>query len=317
MGGNPGQSPGVSRAPASGDDAFEGRESLSFHVPWLIFAVVTAVALLWTHRLYVSLPLPRQPQEFRPAQELEKALASAQSALQKDAEDLSALTELTLVHFERGPDHYLEGLEALERARELGVLDVRLFYVAAVMYEGLGLLDHARPDYERFLRHRPEDTEARLRLGNLYYRLGEVERAAAAYEKVREAKPKDATVAFNLALAYRDQRRWSDGLGVMEPLLAAGASLPGGSLKLTGDLYHGLGDFSRALEHYHRQLAHTPDDPELAQALALTYERMDDLPQALAQWERLLQINPKHRLARERVRSLQKKIKSAEKNQKR
>lgn len=257
-----------------------------------------------------ALPFPRQQSEFRSPAELETARALLQATTQKDPENIGAWIDLALIDFESGQGHYVQGLENLERARDLGALDDRLFYYAGVMYEAEGLVDYARPEYERFLRHHPADQEARLRLGNLYYRVEDLDRAIEQYEKILAARPTDPLVTYNLALAYRDKERWQDGLRVLDEAVKAGKALPDGDQKLFGDLYRGAGDLPKAMEHYNLALSHQKDDPGLWESMALSYEDMKDYDQALTAWKRVQEMNPKHKKAKDKVRQMQRKVKS-------
>ncbi|HRY30367.1 MAG TPA: tetratricopeptide repeat protein [Elusimicrobiota bacterium] len=282
--------------------------------PWLVFLLVVAVAILWTLGLYRprSGHFPRAEAEFRPAVERERARAAAQASLEKDPENIAAWIETAVARFEEGPAQYLPALEALERARDLGAVDPRLFYYAAVMYEAVGLPDYAQPDYARYLRHRPDDAEVRLRLANLQYRLGDYDKAIEEYSRLAAARPRDAVLACNLAAAYREKQRWPEGIELLERVSRDGAPLPDGGYKIWGDLHRGAGDPRRALENYHTELTRQKDSIELAGAMAGAYEQLQDWPQAMDQWKRVAELDPKHRLAREKIRSLQRKIRAAE-----
>ncbi len=283
-----------------------------FDIPLLLLILAAAIAWAWMRHSagQNERPFPRQPTEFRAPAELEKAKADLQSVTQKEPENIAAWIDLSLVAYESGKEHYVEGLESLERARDLGALDDRLFYYAGVMYEAEGLVDYARPEYERFLRHHPDDQEARLRLGNLYYRTEDLDRAIEQYEKILAARPADPLVSYNLALAYRDKERWPDGLRVLDEAVSAGKALPDGDQKLYGDLHRGAGDLAKAMEHYNLALSQQKDDAGLWESMALSYEELKDYAQALTAWKRVQEINPKHRKARDKARQMQRKVKS-------
>jgi tetratricopeptide (TPR) repeat protein len=285
---------------------------LPFDIPLMVLLLTAVVAWAWTRHYYApkEVPFPRESSEFQAPDALEKTKADAEALVQKEPENMSGWVDLAVTAFQRGPDSYVEGLEALERARDLGALDDRLFYYAGVMYESKGLLDYARPEYERFLRHHPGDLETRLRLGNLYYRTDELDKAIEQYEKVLQAKPLDPLVAFNLAVAYKDKERWSDGLRLVDEVLKNGRHLPNGEQKLLGDLHRGSGNLSKAMEHYNLALSQQKDDAELWEAVSLTYEDLKDYSQAAAGWKRVLELNPKHKKAKEKIRQLQRKAKA-------
>jgi tetratricopeptide (TPR) repeat protein len=290
-------------------------------LPLLLLAAFSIAALLGVRSLYrpgAQNSFPREESDFASPEDLRERKAAALEALGKNPDDIAVWTDLAVANFQLGPDYYLApedasglkdlgALEALEKARDLGALDVRLFYYAGVMYEAKGLPDYAKPEYERFLRHRPGDLEVRLRLGNLYYRLGEPDKAAEQYKKVLEAKPLDPLVAFNLASVYQDQEKWSEGLEILDRVSAAGRRLPAGEHKLRGNLHRGAGQFAKALDHYRKDLSENGGDAELFEGAALAYEGLKEDEGALANWLKVLETNPKHRKAQERARQLKRK----------
>jgi tetratricopeptide (TPR) repeat protein len=285
----------------------------SLNLSYLLVLAVAVLSVAWTRRLYRNLPaphFPRQPAEFRPLSESQRADSASRAVLEKDPENIPAIIDLAIAYFEQGPDKYLEALDLLEKARDLGALDERIFYYLGSMYEVKGLPAYAIPEYERFLRRHPEDTETRLRLGNLYYRTGDLDKAVQAYKRVLELRPEDPLVVFNLALAYRDREMWEEGLNLLKSVLQKGQSLPAGGYKLLGDLYRGLGDYPQALENYHLEFSQNKEDPDLAEAMALAYEKTEDFVQAVAQWERVLELDPKNREAKKKIRLLKKRVHS-------
>jgi hypothetical protein len=64
------------------------------------------------------------------------------------------------------------------------------------------------------------------------------------------------------------------------------------------------------MEHYNVALTQQKDDVELWESMALTYEDLKDYDQALAAWKRVREINPKHRKAPDKIRQMQRKVKS-------
>jgi tetratricopeptide (TPR) repeat protein len=197
--------------------------------------------LAW-YRPVPPVPFPRQPAEFRSPDRLTADEARWRSALEDNPEDLTALEELARLEFERGSERYVAALEHLERARDLGSLDDRLNYYAGVMYDAKGLGEYAAPEFERFLRRHPDDKDTRLRLANLYYRMDELDKAIAAYQRVLTQSPGDPLVSFNLSLALRDRQKFQEGLDLLRPFLERGPALPPGGLKVVGDLHRGLKD---------------------------------------------------------------------------
>ncbi len=253
-------------------------------------------------------PFPRQPSEFRSAAALETVESAARAALDKRPDDIDALLQLVVAGFERGPDRYEEALKNLEKARDLGALDDRIFYYAGALYEAKGVPEFAAPEYEKFLRRHPDDLETRLRLGNLYYRLEELDKSAEAYRRVLAKKPGDTLVSFNLAFVLRDRKNWTEALEALKPFTEGGRALPTGGRKLLGDIYRGLEDPRRALDHYQAELVAGGDSPELAAAMAAAFEDNGEPDAAAERWQRVLQFDPKNREARGRLRRLKTRL---------
>jgi tetratricopeptide (TPR) repeat protein len=280
--------------------------------PMTVLGVLALLAALWTLRLYRPAPevyFPKRAQDFRSPSARDAARAAAQAALQQDPESIGAWMDLAVVSFESGPDEYVKGLEAAERARELGALDPRVFYYAARMYEAKGLPDYAVADYERYLRHAPDDDDTRLQLANLYARAGGEEKAIIHYRRLLAQRPDDPVLAFNLAVVYRELERWQDGIILLESIVSKGLPLPDGAGRMLGDLHRGMGNDQQALSYYLKEYTRVQNDPDLEKSIALTYEGMKDYASALPHWVRAHELNPKDKKARAQVFLLKRKLK--------
>ncbi|MBL8024128.1 MAG: tetratricopeptide repeat protein [Elusimicrobia bacterium] len=275
---------------------------------WLLFLVVGGGAIFFTLPLYPPpLPPTRFPKnltDFRSPTELQKAKSTALAAIETNPEDMAAHVELAMVSFEGGGDHYVKGLDYLERARDLGVLDERLFYYAGVMYEAQGLPEYAVPEYEKYLRRHPEDLETRLRLANLFYRLEDYDKSIEGYRVVLVHTPNDPLVSFNLAMAYREKKKWGEGLDVLKPFLELGSPLPTGAQRLLGDLYLGAGETQRAWNAYEKERVISGESADLAALMASVAEKLGQKDQAIERWKKVLTFDPNNRQARTRLRRL-------------
>jgi tetratricopeptide (TPR) repeat protein len=283
--------------------------------PFILLAVAAFTAFIAVQRLYrpadaQSVFFPRVPSEFRAPAQLEDDRGRAVAVLEKDPENLQSLADLAVSEFQQGPDHYVDCAEHAERALALGALDARLFYYAAMVYEAKALNLRAAEAFEKYLRNRPEDQETRLRLGNLYYRMGELEKASAAFRKVLEARPGDPLTSFNLALTLRDREQWAEGLSLLAPLLERDKTLPVGGFRVLGDFHRGLKAPAQAVEAYQKELERSPEDPDILQALAFAWEDAGNIDEAIAAWKRVSAANPKNTKAGTRLRALAQKKKA-------
>ena len=295
----------------------------AYDLAFVFLALAGVVSGFFSFRLFQPTPLPpfpRDPGQYLAGPDLDAAEWSARSALQSNPDNIQAMVDLAVVLYQRGPDRYLNteavlerpwemcALQLLERARHLGSLDERLFFYLGAMYESKGLPTDAADNFERHLRRHPEDLETRLRLGNLYYRLEELDKSAAAYRRVLEQRPGDPLVSFNLALVLRDKKLWQEGLAALAPFTEGGRSLPSGGWKLLGDLRRGAQSPSEALACYRRELEISGDSLELALAMAVVHGDLKDNDLAVRCWERVLQFDPDHREARANLRRLKRPV---------
>lgn len=181
-------------------------------VAWLkgrgvaVSVIVTAVALVAAAVFFFprpdnsSRPFPRRQQDFLGGPSIEAALSANAKALELNPEDTSAMLERGVLLYQQGPTAYLDAIKALEAARDQGALDVRLFYYLGVMYQYEGLYEYAAKEYQRFLNNMPQDKEARLLLGKLYFQAGEYDRALSQFDVVLSAGGEDEVALENTAL---------------------------------------------------------------------------------------------------------------------
>src|SRR3989344_4499912 len=124
----------------------------------LVIAGVAALSFLFSYRHQnASLFFPRDPSDFSSQRNLGRIVEQVQRELEKDPENIQALIRMGITHYQMGKEHYLDALNELEHARELGAVDPRIFYYLGVMYQEVGLYSYAIPELERFLRNFPED----------------------------------------------------------------------------------------------------------------------------------------------------------------
>ncbi|MBI3291201.1 MAG: tetratricopeptide repeat protein [Elusimicrobia bacterium] len=249
---------------------------------------------------------PRKAADFPFIHRIDQVITKAQEQLTHDPEDLQALTRLAVARFAQGPEHYLEALNVLERARRLGAIDLPLFYYAGVMYEQLALPEYALLEYMKFLRHVPQDFEVRLRAGNLHLKLKQVDQALAQYRTLQRLHPHDPILEFNLALAYQEKGMTAEALRTLTRLYQRTHQLPPVGFYRLGQLWEQSGDWRQAVAAYQKALQLQPKDIPVMEALARAYLHEGDGTAARALWQEILIIEPKHRGAKLQLASLKK-----------
>ncbi len=172
---------------------------------WLVWvALVLGAASLAA--LYIATRRPGafargQTVSFPAPPNVDTAIAAAQERLKGDPQDINALVDLGTLHFQKGKQFYPDAINELEQARELGALDTRIFYCLGIMYQEVGLYPFALEEYQRYLRHYPDDKQISLLEAKLLYQQGRYPEAVSEYERLKFKFPNDPLVQENLGLS--------------------------------------------------------------------------------------------------------------------
>lgn len=260
-------------------------------------AAAVAVAALfgllwWTLR---ERPLPRPRPDFPPPPRLAAQITAAQERLKSNPQDISALVELGTKLFEQGKGSYVEAINALEEARDLGALDPRIFYCLGVMYQDEGLFPFALTEYKRFLRHYPEDREVRLLAAKLYYRMGLFPEAVGEYERLKFADPEDALVEENLGLSLWGAKQIDRAAGSFAVLREKGGDSARRAEFYLGQIALEAGKFQEAYDRFVAVGAAPLQGLEaqrVATGLAMAAQKLGKWDEAKTAWETVLKAAP-------------------------
>lgn len=258
----------------------------------------------------VDARFPRKEMEHLPQAELVRRLEAATERLVANPQDMQALLDAGILHFQRGRSSYPDAINALEEARKLGVLDSRVFYYLGVMYQEEGLYPFAMTEYRRFLRHHPKDRETRLLLAKLLYQSGDYVQAAALYQGLRADFPRDPLVQEHLALSLWALERREEAAELFRSLGEHGETegrrshFHLGRMAVEGKEHQKAADhFAFVLPLEGRAELGIPKESVYA-AVAANCERLDRPEQAKRHWEQVLRHNPQNARAKAALKSL-------------
>jgi tetratricopeptide (TPR) repeat protein len=150
--------------------------------------------------------------------------------------------------------------------------------------------------YEATLRHAPGSARALINLGEAYQRLGQLDRAEAAYRRALAVDPGAWTSHNNLGSLYADQGRPD----LAEQEYRRGLALAPG----TGAAHNNLGNLYRAqrrpveaIGEFQRALALNPSDAAAHNNLGLALLDVGRPDDAKAEFEAAIRINPDYAAA--------------------
>jgi tetratricopeptide (TPR) repeat protein len=192
----------------------------------LLFFLLAALYVFMGRVNRAAPDFPRTPSDFMQAAKAERRLAALQPALAANPDDMQALAESGRLKYQLGPAHYVEAIADLEKARGLGLVDVRSFYYLGNMYQSVGLYDFAAQEYRRFLNNFPNDAEVRMLLAKLSYAAGDYPGAVREYETLLKDGRVDPVLLENMALArWKNSQDYSRELAELRGMGPAGAFL--------------------------------------------------------------------------------------------
>jgi tetratricopeptide (TPR) repeat protein len=266
-------------------------------------------------------PMPRPRVEFPEPPGLNAQIASAQDRLKTNPQDISALVELGTLLFEKGQDSYIDAINDLEEARDLGALDPRIFYCLGIMYQEEGLYPFALTEYQRFLRHYPDDKEIRLLAAKLDYRMGLFPDAVGEYERLKFTNPSDPLVEENLGLSLWGAKLMDRAQGSFDQLKTYGGDFGRRAEFYKGQIALENGSYQEAADHFAQvgiaagPLPGIPDE-RVYTGLGMALQKLSRWDDAQAAWEAVLKAQPKDPKAQAALREADRRLAAAKRAKK-
>ncbi len=280
---------------------------------WAAVACAAALAAAGFWRL-ASSRLGRAAPALPSAADLDAAIAQDQAALSRNPDDLKALTDLGLRYYLKGPSSYTEAVNDLERAREMGALDARIFYCLGVMYQSLGLYPFAIVNYQRYLRNEPQDEKAALLEAKLLYQAGHFQDAAERYRRLEPQDPENPVLLEDLALSLwktNQTQAAMDALGRMAalgPVAAARAAYDAARIDYGLKRYSDAADELAKAQDAAGQGAGQISEEDFYRLLAQASQKLGRLDAALSAWNKVMALDPKDAAARREVKILSRRL---------
>jgi protein O-GlcNAc transferase len=167
-------------------------------------------------------------------------------------------------------------------------------------YEQQSLYAQAVSMYSEALRIDPNNIEAHYRMGVVYDKLGNPERAAQKYQDTLNLNPGHAGALSALAgqhlnrgLRYRQQGQLAEATQELKAVLQFNPASSAAHQAL-GEIYEEQGQQAEAMQHYQEVLRTDPDSAASHYRLGIGYEKQAQYDQAVAQFQEVLRINPDH-----------------------
>jgi len=217
-----------------------------------------------------------------------------------DLPDLpDVLEEVPLADFP--PAHYQVRVSVLDGATEAASSEEEfdLTFAAAV----------ARPWYSSRVLPEAGDPVYSLIIGSQLFNLGRAEEARAWIERAYEKIPDSSDAAMPLAQVYAALGEYPKAAGVLAPFLKRGEGAPYEMYLLAGEAYRKSRDFARAVEVLDEAVARYGFNASLLNALGESYLGLGKTAEALAAFEKSLELSPDQPGVRQKVQAVALRVK--------
>jgi GWxTD domain-containing protein len=129
-------------------------------------------------------------------------------------------------------------------------------------------------------------------IGTQFYNSGKVQEARAYIEDAYHKNPDSAEYALNLARLYMVLKEYTKIEPLLLPLFSKPEPPEYDVFFVIGKAYQALGELSKAVEFFNAAIDHYGINTNVLNAVGECYFQLGDMEEALAAWEKSLEINP-------------------------
>jgi len=191
-----------------------------------------------------------------------------------------------------------------QRALKIDPNFVLARYDLAVTYRGMGEVDKAIVEYEKVLKINPRFPEALSNLGGQYFRKGDVKQAVAHFQKAIEVYPNFIQALSNLGAALNKQGNSKQALPHLKKALSLDPEFAVAYFNL-GNAYFAVGKLDEAETAFNDAVEKGVDFLSLHWKLHEIHLKKGRRSQAIDELNLILQIDPEHPEANQKLKELQ------------
>jgi GWxTD domain-containing protein len=209
----------------------------------------------------------------------------------------NALEEIPLADFP--PAHYKVRISLLSAGAEIVTAgeEFDLTFAPSVgrpWYSSCVLPDLGSPIYDQII-------------GAQLFNLGRYDEARVFHERAYQVRPDSGGTAYGLAQVYMALTEYPRAIQVLAPFLSRSEPAPYEMYVLAGEAYTKSGDFARSVEALDKAIAHYGVNARLLNSIGEAYTGLGRSSEALAAFEKSLQLSPDQPEVRKKVSDLKNK----------
>jgi tetratricopeptide (TPR) repeat protein len=200
--------------------------------------------------------------------EINRAVESLQTAIQKDTESLFLRIELTQIYI--GQRRYNDAITVAESMLEKDSDDVRVLTLIAGLHETLGEYEAAIDTYKEIISGNPDNENGYLLMGSVYVQKGEPENAIKVLKKAIELNGESIKGHYLIGKAYMEFKEYAKAIFHLLKTLELNPRFEPALFDLVS-IYQDRDDRDMVLETYQQILKNNPDNLRAAVGLNRYY----------------------------------------------
>ena len=203
-----------------------------------------------------------------------------------------SLKEFPPAHYRIRVGLYLENQELITSREDFAVSHMESF---------------PRPWIHSQLLTKTSDPSYDYALGVQLYNAGSLSEARQKFESAFRARPDSVDFALDLARTYLDLGQYAAIEAVLLPFLDPARNPAYQTFLIMGIAYQGSGRMDKAIETFNRAITQYGINTDILNALGECYFQLGQLVEAIASWEKSLEINPEQPQIQKSLGAIKKK----------
>ena len=182
-------------------------------------------------------------------------------------------------------------LSRWQKAVEVDPTDEAVRYNLGIVYQQMGELDKAIPEFKAAIRIKADFSAAYNNLGKAYGIQGDFEEAIAAFRTSVRIDPNSPVLHTNLGIVYQQQGKFDSAVSAYKKAIEIDPNYAETYTNL-GIVYRKQGRFEEAVEAYKTAIRLNPNYAEAHNNLGYVYEDLNRWDEAIAAYKEAIHINP-------------------------
>jgi tetratricopeptide (TPR) repeat protein len=224
-------------------------------------------------------------------QEFEEAIDAYKQYLNTNPnQPWDVYTQLGVCQMEAG--EYAGAVNSFNKALEGYGDDITILYKLAQAYEKAGQIDQAAATYEKLAQITPEDAKRYYNMVIMMYNTAKMpEKAAEVAKKLVELDPNDTEALYNLGYMYVQMENYESAIEIFSKVIEKSPGMEYAHLQL-GYSYTQLKQYAKAAEAYKNMVEIFPNNEDAWFGLGIAYMQQKKYSEGVEPLKKVIELNP-------------------------